>query len=85
MSLVKNLLTHWETEEENRTRDQSMKNLPTNEKDGEENRKIIKCRYRQSKNLPIWTKDREGKTEFGRERKNVVWLMKDLDNKGLGW
>ena len=41
MSLVKNLLTQWETEEENRTRDQSMKNLPTNEEDGEKNRKII--------------------------------------------
>ena len=41
MSLVKNLLTQWETEEENRTRDQSMKNLPTDEGDGEENRKII--------------------------------------------
>ena len=33
MSLVKNLLTQWETEEENRTRDQSMKNLPTDEGD----------------------------------------------------
>ena len=41
MSLVKNLLTQWETEEENWTRDQSMKNLPTDEEDGEENRKII--------------------------------------------
>ena len=42
MSLVKNLPTQlWETEEENRTKDQSMKNLPTDEGDGEENRKII--------------------------------------------
>ena len=41
MSLVKNFLTQWETEVENRTRDQSMKNLPTDEEDGEENRKII--------------------------------------------
>ena len=39
--LVKNLLTQWETKEENRTTDQSMKNLPTDERDGEENRKII--------------------------------------------
>ena len=31
MLLMKNLLTQWETEEENRTKDQSMKNLPTNE------------------------------------------------------
>ena len=41
MLLVKNLLIQWETEEENRTRDQLMKNLPTNKGDGEENRKII--------------------------------------------
>ena len=41
VSLVKNLLTQWETEEKNRTRDQSIKNLPTDEGDGEENRKII--------------------------------------------
>ena len=47
VSLLKNLLTQWETEEENRTRDQSMKNLPIDEKDGEENRKIIKYRYCQ--------------------------------------
>ena len=38
---MKNLLTQWETEGENRTRDQSMKNPPTNEEDGEEKRKII--------------------------------------------
>ena len=41
MLLVKNLLTQWETEEENQTKDQSMKNLPTDEGDGEENWKII--------------------------------------------
>ena len=61
-----------------------MKNLPTNEGDGEENRKIIKCRYRRWKNLPTWTKDREGKTEIGGEKGNVVWSMRNLDNKGLG-
>ena len=84
MSLVKNLLIQWETEEENRTRVQLIKNLPTDEGDGEKNRKIIKCRYRRWKNLPIWTKDREGKTEIDGERRNVVWLIKDLDDKGLG-
>ena len=41
MSLVKNLLAQWETEEENWIKDQSIKNLPTNEEDKEENRKII--------------------------------------------
>ena len=41
MSLVKNLLTQWETEEKNRTSDQLIKNLPTNKGDGEENQKII--------------------------------------------
>ena len=41
MSLMKNLLTQWETKKENRTRNQSMKNLPTDEGDREENRKII--------------------------------------------
>ena len=40
MSLMKNLLTQWETKEENRTRNQSMKNLLTNEGDGEENQKM---------------------------------------------
>ena len=38
---MKNLLTQWKTEEENRTKDQLMKNLPINEGDGEENQKII--------------------------------------------
>ena len=38
---MKNLLTQWETKEENRTRDQSMKNLPTDKGDKEENQKII--------------------------------------------
>ena len=37
MLLVKNLLTQWETEEENRTKDQLMKNFPTNEGDKKEN------------------------------------------------
>ena len=61
MLLAKNLLTQWETEEENWTRDQSMKNLPTNEGDGEENQKIIDII--NEKNVPTWTKDREDKTE----------------------
>ena len=43
MSLGKNLLSNdGKTEEENWTRDQLMKNFPTDERDGEENRKIIK-------------------------------------------
>ena len=29
-------------------------------------------------------KDKIGKTEIGGERRNVVWSMRDLDNKGLG-
>ena len=84
MLLVKNLLTQWETEEEKQTRDQSIKNLLTDEGDREENRKIIKCRYCQWKNLPTWTKDRKEKTEIGGERGVVVWSMRDLDDKELG-
>ena len=57
----------------------------TDEGDGEENRKIIKCRYYWWKNLLTWTKDRKGKTEIGGERGDVVWSMKNLDDKGLGW
>ena len=85
MSLVKNFLTQWKTEEENQTRDQSIKNLPTDEGDREENQKIIKYRYRRWKNFLTWTKDRERKTEIDGEKRDVVWLMKDLDDKGLGW
>ena len=29
---------------------------------GEENQKTIGCRYCRCKNLPTWTKEREGKT-----------------------
>ena len=74
MLLVKNLLTQWETEEENRTWDQSMKNISTDEGNGEENRKIIKYKYCQWKNLPTWSKDRERNTEVCGERKNLVKL-----------
>ena len=49
---------------------------------GEENRKIIDIF--DEKNLPTWTKDREGKTEIGGKRRDVVWLMRDLDDKELG-
>ena len=46
MSLVKNLPTRWrENEEENRIMDQLIKNLSTDKGDGDENQKIIKCRY----------------------------------------
>ena len=47
MLLIKNLEAKWKTEEENQIKDQSMKNLLTNKEDGEENQKIIKCRYCQ--------------------------------------
>ena len=62
-----------------------MKNLPTNGRDGEENQKIINCKYHQWKNFPTWTKDKERKTEIGGEKGNVIWSMKDLDDKGLRW
>ena len=61
------------------------KKSPTDEKNEDKNGKIIKCRYCRWKNLLTWTKNREGKTEIDRERGDVVWSMKDLDNKGLGW
>ena len=62
-----------------------MKNLPIDEGDLEENRKIIRYRYCQWKNLPTRTKNKEGKTESGGERKNVIWSVKDLDDKELRW
>ena len=43
-----------------------------------------KCRYCQWKNLSTWTKNMKRKTKIGRERRDVVWLMRDLDDKGLG-
>ena len=85
MLLVINLLTQWETKEENRIRDQLMKNLPTNEGDEKENRKIIKCRYYRWKNRLIWTKNRKEETEIDGEKKDVVWSMRDWDDKRLGW
>ena len=67
------------TEEENRIRDQSIKNLPIEEGDGEENWKIIRCRYCQWKNFLTWTKDREEKTEISGEKRDVIV------DEGLGW
>ena len=58
-----------------------MKNLPTDEGDGEENWKIIKYRYCQWKKLLTWIKDREWKTEIDGKRRDVVRLMRDLDDK----
>ena len=49
-----------------------MKNLPTDEGDGEKNRKIINIDIVDEKNLPTWTKDKERKTEIGGERRDVV-------------
>ena len=66
-----------------------MKNLSTDEGDVKENQKIIKCRYCRWKNLPTWAKDREGKTGIGGEKSGMfegeTWLIKDLNDKGLGW
>ena len=45
---------------------------------------VESCRYCQWKNLLTWTKDKKRKTEIGGERRNVVWSMRDLDDKGLG-
>ena len=61
-----------------------MKNLPTDEGDEIENRKIISVDIVNEKNLPTWTKDRERKTEKAGERRDMVWSMKELDDKGLG-
>ena len=58
-----------------------MKNLPTNERNEEKNRKIINIV--DEKNLPTWTKDKERKTESSGERRDVVLLMKGVDDKGL--
>ena len=54
----------------------------------EENRKIIKYRYCQWKNLPTWTKDRKGKSEIDKEgsrliEKRGVFSRRDLGDKGL--
>ena len=79
MSLVKNLPTQlWETEEENRTRDQSIKNLQT--RWGNVGGKPKDHRYRQWKNFPTWTKNREGK-DWWREEGFVwrrTWMIRDL-------
>ena len=86
MSLVKNLPTQWWEDWGRKPDKESIdeKPLKLDKEIWEENQKIIKCRYCQWKNLPTWTKDRKKKTEIGQERKNVVWSMKDLDDKGLG-
>ena len=84
MSLVKNLLTQWEIEEENWTKDQLIKNLLINEGDGEENRKIISVDIVDKKNILTWTKDWKRKTEIGGKKRDVVWMMRDLNDKGLG-
>ena len=49
-----------------------MKNLSTDEGNGEENRKIISVNIANKKNLPTWTKDRKRKIENGGERRDVV-------------
>ena len=83
MSLVKNLLTQWETEEKHRTRDQSMKNLPTDERDRKENQKIISIDIVDEKTFqPGLRTGKEksrvverGETWFGRWE---TWMIRDL-------
>ena len=78
------------TGEENRTRDQSMKNLPAWwGGDWRGKPKDHKCKYCRWKNLPTWTEDKERKTEIDRERLRLmerrgICSKKDLDDKGLG-
>ena len=59
-----------------------MKNLLTDEENGEENRKIMKCRYYWWKNLLTWMKNKEGKTEKDREKRELfeeeTWMIRDL-------
>ena len=78
MSMVKNLLTWWETsEEENRIRN---KNLPTNEKDREENQKIIDII--DEKTFQPGLKTRKEKPRL--VERGGVYSKRDLDDKGLG-
>ena len=83
---VNNLLTQWETEEENRTRDQSIKNLLTNEADRKENRKIINIVDEKTFQPGLRTRKekprvKKGGTWFGQLG---TWIIRDLDDKGLG-
>ena len=72
-----------ETGEENRTRDQSIKNFSTRwGEDWGGKPKDHKCRYCQWKNLPTWTKDRKGKNEVDGERMS---LFQGLFEEELGW
>ena len=81
MSLVKNLLTQWETEEKNRTRDQSMKNLPTNKGDGKENQKIISVDIVNKKTFQPGLKTRKEKPRLVEKEK--IWSRRNMDDEGL--
>ena len=74
MSLVKNLPTQlWETEEENWIWESINKKPPElDEEIWEKNWKIIDIVNR--KNLPTWTKEREGKTEVYGKRRDLVGI-----------
>ena len=79
MSLVKNLpIQLWETEEENRIKDQSIKNLRTWW--GNVGGKPKDHRYCWWRNLPTWTNNRERK-DWWREEGFVwggTWMIRDL-------
>ena len=80
MLLVKNLLTQWETEEENRTRDQLIKNFPTNEGNVEENQMIIDIIDEKIFQPGLKT----GKKKPRLVERGETFLRKDLINEGLG-
>ena len=82
MSLVKNLLTQWKTEVENWTRDQLLKNLPTDEGDGEENQKIISVDIIDEKTFQPGLRTRKEKSRLVERRR--TYLRRDMDDEGLG-
>ena len=98
MSLIRGLCRWWKTsqpdnkktEKENRIKDQSIKIFRT--RWGNMGRKPNDHSYCWWKNLPTWTKNREGKTEIDEERKGLfkerlVWggtySRRDLFEEGL--
>ena len=80
MSLVKNLLTQWETREKNRTRNQLIKNLLTNKENGEENQKIIDIVDEKTFQPELRTENQKSRLV---ERKGTC-LSKDLVDERFG-
>ena len=80
MLLVKNLLTQWETKEENQAKDQSIKNLPTDKGDEEENQKIIDIV--DEKTFQPGLRTRKEKPRLLERRRTC--LRRDLVNEELG-